>query len=97
MRSTPTRPSLTALCDCYVSLHRAEAFGLAMAEAMWFGKPVIATGYSGNLDYMTARTARLVEHRLVAIGPAHGPLPADGRWAEPDIEHAASADARGVR
>ena len=46
--------SLTALVDCYVSLHRAEGFGLGMAEAMALGKPVIATGYSGNLDFMTA-------------------------------------------
>ncbi len=50
------RKDLTlASCDCYVSLHRAEGFGLTMAEAMYLGKPVIATGYSGNLDFMTER------------------------------------------
>ena len=43
--------------DCYVSLHRAEGFGYTLAEAMWIGKPVIATGYSGNVDYMSPTTA----------------------------------------
>ena len=81
--------SLTVLSDCYVSLHRAEAFGMAMAEAMWLGKPVIATGYSGNLDFMTPENSYLVDHRLVPIGPGHDPYSADGVWADPDVEHAA--------
>ena len=45
--------ALLALCDCYVSLHRSEGLGLTMAEAMGLEKPVIATAYSGNLDFMT--------------------------------------------
>lgn len=81
--------ALTASCDCYVSLHRAEGLGLVMAEAMWLGKPVIATGYSGNLDFMTAENSLLVEHTLVPIGPGADPYPADGEWAEPDVDHAA--------
>jgi glycosyltransferase involved in cell wall biosynthesis len=81
---------LTALCDSYVSLHRAEGFGLGMAEAMSLGKPVIATGYSGNLDFMTATNSLLVDHRLAPIGPGAEPYPADAEWAEPDIEHAAT-------
>jgi glycosyltransferase involved in cell wall biosynthesis len=44
--------TLMDACDCYVSLHRSEGFGLSMAEAMALGKPVIATAYSGNLDFM---------------------------------------------
>src|SRR5213075_3478239 len=43
--------TLTALADCYVSLHRSEGFGLTIAEAMALGKPVIATGYSGNIEF----------------------------------------------
>ena len=82
--------SLTAACDCYVSLHRAEGFGLGMAEAMWHGKPVIATGYSGNLDFMAPSNSLLVEHRLVPIGEDAGPYPSEGVWAEPDVEHAAT-------
>lgn len=82
--------ALTALCDSYVSLHRAEGLGLVMAEAMWLGKPVIATGYSGNLDFMNAGNSLLVDHTLVPIGPGAEPYPAEGEWAEPDVEHAAS-------
>ncbi len=81
--------SMVAACDCYVSLHRAEGFGLTMAEAMAVGKPVIATGYSGNLDFMTSANSFLVKHRMVAIGPDAAPYPAEGEWAQPDVEHAA--------
>jgi glycosyltransferase involved in cell wall biosynthesis len=80
--------SLTALCDCYVSLHRAEGFGLIPAEAMWLGKPVIATAYSGNLDFMSPENSLLVDYRLVPIGAGADPYPADAQWADPDPEHA---------
>ena len=58
-----SRPEIAALmraADAYVSLHRAEGYGLTMAEAMRIGKPVIATGYSGNLQFMNARNSLLV-------------------------------------
>jgi GT2 family glycosyltransferase/glycosyltransferase involved in cell wall biosynthesis len=77
-------------CDCYVSLHRAEGFGLSLAEAMALGKPVIATGYSGNLDFMTAGNSLLVSHSMVEVGAGHGDYEAHQRWAEPDLDHAAS-------
>lgn len=83
------RDGLLNAADCYVSLHRAEGFGYTLAESMWLGKPVIATGYSGNVDFMTADNSYLVDHRLVPIGPGSEPYPADGRWAEPDVDHAA--------
>jgi glycosyltransferase involved in cell wall biosynthesis len=83
------RNGLISAADCYVSLHRAEGFGYTMAEAMWLGKPVVATGYSGNVDYMTGENSYLIDYRLVPIGPGHDPYPADGKWAEPDTEHAA--------
>ena len=86
--SPEQKNSMVAACDCYVSLHRAEGFGLTMAEAMYLGKPVIATGYSGNLDFMSADNSLLVNHRLVPIGPDAPPYPADGEWAEPEVEHA---------
>ena len=86
----PARKNLMmAACDCYVSLHRAEGFGLTMAEAMYLGKPVIATAYSGNLDFMTAENSYLVDHEQVEIGDGAEPYPAEARWAEPDVNHAA--------
>jgi hypothetical protein len=83
------RDSLMNAADCYVSLHRAEGFGYTLAEAMWLGKPVIATGYSGNVDFMTPENSFLVDHRLVPIGPGNDPYPPDGVWAQPDVDHAA--------
>ena len=80
--------SLMAACDAYVSLHRAEGFGLTLAEAMALGKPVIATGYSGNLDFMNDDNSWLVGHRLVPVGEGSGPYPARARWAEPAVSEA---------
>jgi len=79
---------LIALCDATVSLHRAEGFGLPLAEAMYLGKPVIATGWSGNTDFTTPRNALLVDHELRALERDHGPYPRGATWAEPDLAHA---------
>ena len=81
--------ALIALADCYVSLHRSEGFGLTLAEAMALGKPVIATGYSGNLDFMTAENSYLVMARPVLVGGDSAIYPANGRWGEPDLADAA--------
>jgi glycosyltransferase involved in cell wall biosynthesis len=83
------KDALMAACDCYVSLHRAEGFGITPAEAMWLGKPTIATGFSGNLDFMSADNSYLVDYELVPIGAGNDPYPAEGEWAEPDLGHAA--------
>lgn len=75
---------LMELCDCYVSPHRSEGFGHTPAEAMLLGKPVIATGYGGNLDYMAPDRGILLDYELVPIGKAAAPYPAHGFWAEPN-------------
>jgi 2-polyprenyl-3-methyl-5-hydroxy-6-metoxy-1,4-benzoquinol methylase/glycosyltransferase involved in cell wall biosynthesis len=80
--------SLMSAADCYVSLHRSEGFGLTMAEAMSLGKPVIATAFSGNMEYMTPANSYLVRYKLVEIDKPCGPY-REGTWAEPDLEHAA--------
>lgn len=85
-----TNMSLTAACDCYVSLHRSEGLGLTMAEAMRHEKPVIATGYSGNLDFMNDDNSYLCRHTMTPVGTGAAPYSASARWAEPDISHAAS-------
>jgi glycosyltransferase involved in cell wall biosynthesis len=81
--------TLTALSDCYVSLHRSEGFGLTIAEAMALARPVIATGYSGNLEFMTAENSYLCPARRSKVGPEREPYPADTFWSEPDLDAAA--------
>ena len=81
---------LIAACDAYVSLHRAEGLGLTMAEAMAFAKPVIATGYSGNLEFMSSANSHLVPYELTTIPAGCDPYPEGGEWAEPDLEAAAA-------
>jgi glycosyltransferase involved in cell wall biosynthesis len=88
--STAQRDALMDSCDCYVSLHRAEGFGLTIAEAMALGKPVIATAYSGNLDFMNTSNGYLVDYEMTKVGPQGEQYPADGTWADPSIEHAAA-------
>ncbi|WP_293153539.1 MULTISPECIES: glycosyltransferase [unclassified Microcoleus] len=75
--------------DCYVSLHRCEGFGLTMAEAMFYGKPVIATGYSSNTEFMNVGNSFLVKYKLVPIEEDCGPYKKGNVWAEPDVGHAA--------
>ena len=81
--------SLMQACDAYVSLHRSEGLGLTMAEAMLLGKPVIATGYSGNLDFMTPENSLLAAYRLVEIDRPTPPYATGSLWAEPVESHAA--------
>ena len=76
--------------DCYVSLHRAEGFGLTMAEAMFYGKPVIATAYSSNMEFMNVGNSFLVKYDLVTLVEEQGPYKRGNTWAEADIEHAAA-------
>jgi glycosyltransferase involved in cell wall biosynthesis len=76
--------------DCYVSLHRAEGFGYTCAEAMAYGMPVIATGYSGNLQFMNRDNSFLVDYREAAVTVADGPYQRGSLWAEPDVQHAAA-------
>ncbi|HWF33202.1 MAG TPA: glycosyltransferase [Solirubrobacteraceae bacterium] len=80
---------LMAACDCYVSLHRAEGFGLTIAEAMAMSKPVIATGYSGNVDFMDAENSYLIDYTIGRVGPECEIYPPEGEWAEPSVDHAA--------
>jgi glycosyltransferase involved in cell wall biosynthesis len=82
--------SLFASADCYVSLHRSEGLGLGMAQAMYLAKPVIATGYSGNLDFMNANNSLLVNYGMTELEEDSGAYERGSRWAEPDVEHAAT-------
>lgn len=81
--------SLLNACDAYVSLHRSEGLGLTMAEAMLLGKPVVATAFSGNMDFMNEDNSLLVPFELVKLDKAIPPYDAELEWAEPSIEDAA--------
>jgi SAM-dependent methyltransferase/glycosyltransferase involved in cell wall biosynthesis len=82
--------ALYARADCYASLHRAEGFGLTLAESMALGKPVIGTGFSGNTDFMTPSNSYLVDWAPAAVGAEGEHYPSEGKWAEPSVEHAAA-------
>lgn len=106
--SAGEKNAMAASCDCYVSLHRSEGFGLTMAEAMLYGKPVIATAYSGNLEFMDDDNSYLVPYTLAIVPQGCEPYPAGAEWADPDLdaaaelmrhvfEHQDEAAARGLR
>jgi glycosyltransferase involved in cell wall biosynthesis len=80
---------LISAVDCYLSLHRAEGFGFTCAEAMAYGRPTIATGYSGNLDFMDETCSYLVDSREVEVAVPEGPFQRGSLWADPSVEHAA--------
>ena len=80
---------LQSCCDMLISLHRAEGFGLAPAEMMYLGKPVVATGWSANMDFMNAENSMPVHYTLEPLREAVGAYPAGPLWAEADVGHAA--------
>ncbi len=83
--------TLLASIDAVLSLHRSEGFGLIPAQAMALGKLAIATGWSGNMDYMTTENSLPIDYSLVPVEDPEGNYFADGqKWAEPDVGHAAA-------
>ena len=81
---------LTDACDVYLSLHKAEGFGIGMAEAMSQGKPVVATNWSANTEFCMPDTAWCIPYRMVPILPYEYPVSMK-EWAEADVEAAAAA------
>lgn len=81
---------LLATVDCFVSLHRSEGFGLSIAEAMAYARPVVTTNWSGNTDFTTATNAALVDFDLVMSDRQYGPYRAGTVWAEPRLASAAA-------
>ena len=87
--SNKEKNELMNLCDAYISLHRAEGFGLTLAEAMSLGKPVIGTHYSGNLTFMNQENSFLCPYELMPVGRGSAPYPSHAVWGEPNLEEAA--------
>jgi glycosyltransferase involved in cell wall biosynthesis len=79
---------LIRTCDCLVSLHRSEGFGLPIAEAMYLSKPVVVTNYSGNTDFTRPDNAFLVEYDLTRVPKGCDPYDEGAVWAEPRLDHA---------
>ena len=82
--------ALEAACDVFVSLHRSEGFGLAVAESMFLGKPAITTDWSATAEYVTPENGCPVRARLVTLERNHGPYPRGATWADPDPADAAA-------
>jgi glycosyltransferase involved in cell wall biosynthesis len=81
--------ALEAACGCFVSLHRSEGFGLAVAECMYLGKPVIATDWSATAEYLNEKNGCPVRAKLITLDRNHGPYSKGQTWADPDTSHAA--------
>ncbi len=80
---------LESACDCFVSLHRSEGFGLAVAECMYLGKPVISTDWSATAEFVSTTNGCPVRCHLVTLERNHGPYAKGQTWASPDLDHAA--------
>lgn len=80
--------SLISVCNVFVSLHRAEGFGLVMAEAMLNGRPVIATNWSSNTEFMNKDVACMVDYTFTTLQQDCPPYKKGARWADPDVDQA---------
>jgi glycosyltransferase involved in cell wall biosynthesis len=81
--------NLQACCDIFISMHRAEGFGLNIAECMALGKPVVATAYSGNMTFMTGENSCPIDYSMVEIEKTEGHYERGQLWADPSPQHAA--------
>lgn len=75
-------------CDCYVSMHHAEGFGLTLAEAMYLGKPTVATNYSGNTEFMNDDTSFLLDYELGLIENPDANFCPRTLWGNPNMQSA---------
>jgi glycosyltransferase involved in cell wall biosynthesis len=80
--------ALQDTCDCFVSLHRSEGFGLAVAESMYLQKPVISTNWSATSEFVNFGNGCPVNYQLIKLEKNHGPYGKGQVWADPDIDHA---------
>ncbi len=82
--------SLIRCADVFVSLHRAEGFGLVMAEAMLNGTPCIATNWSSNTEFMNEEVACMVDYTITTLNKTQEPYKRGSRWADANTDTAAA-------
>lgn len=80
--------SLLQVADVFVSLHRAEGYGINIVDALASKTAVISTAYSGNMDFLKPSHASLIQYDFVKVGSYAGQI-VEGSWANRDVEHAA--------
>jgi glycosyltransferase involved in cell wall biosynthesis len=80
---------LQSACDSFVSLHRSEGFGLAVAESMYLGKPVISTDWSATAEFVNSGNGCPARCNLIALERTVGPYEKGQIWADADVDHAA--------
>jgi glycosyltransferase involved in cell wall biosynthesis len=80
--------ALLAASNVFLSLHRSEGYGINLIDAMARGCTVVATGYSGNLDFMDEANSLLVPYNLESVS-SYANVRVNSFWAEPDIDVAA--------
>lgn len=91
-QSQPALPDLYAACDAYMSMHRSEGFGLNLAEAMLHERAVVASAWSGNVDFMDARCAEMIPGDLTPlVDPQRLYETRAQRWFDPSVEAASLA------
>lgn len=89
--ATDVVAALIQISDVVISLHRSEGLGLVLAEAMYLRVPVVATAYSGNVDFMNAQNSAEVGYTLIPVHDPQGIYGGVGQvWADPDIAQAAN-------
>lgn len=76
--------SLYEQCDAAVYPTRGEGFGLVMAETLALKKPLITTGYSGQMDFCSEENSYLIDYKII---PSDSHLGINGaKLAEPSGE-----------
>jgi glycosyltransferase involved in cell wall biosynthesis len=90
MNSLYNHPKVKA----HVSLTKGEGFGRPLLEATISGKPVIASGWSGHLDFLNSDESVLVGGELKQIHPSSvwdNILIKESSWFYPDVQQSANA------
>ena len=76
---------LYGCCDVFLSLHKAEGYGRCLGEALQLGLDLVATNWSGNVDFCKGPLFHPIKYKLKPLKPYSYPHWANQFWAEPDI------------